>query len=99
MDLRDFHNRLRIMISIDRHELEAAGVIAHGDHNAWGTFHRDPFRWLIRCDDESAAKLWALIERRAGVTPAAAANKRLIPPPPPPTTITKGGMPRFGGDL
>ena len=30
MDLRDFHNRLRIMIGIDRDELEAAGVIVRG---------------------------------------------------------------------
>lgn len=87
--LRDFHNRLRILISIDRHELVAAGVIPGGDHNAWGTFHRDPFRWLIRCDDASAEKLWALIERRAGVAPAA---RRFVPPPPPPQTITKGGF-------
>lgn len=73
MDLCGFHNRLRIMISIDRDELESAGVIARGDHNAWGTFHRDPYRWLIRCDDESAAKLWTIIERRATATLAGAA--------------------------
>jgi hypothetical protein len=92
MDLRGFHNRLRIMIGIDRHELEAAGVIAQGDHNAWGTFHRDPYRWLIRCDDETAKKLWAVIERRAGTPPVASAPKRMVPPPPPPTTISKGGF-------
>lgn len=84
MDLRGFHNRLRVMISIDRDELEAAGVIARGDHNAWGTFQRDPFRWLIRADDETADKLWSVIERRAS-------------PPPEPATFENGRLPRLGG--
>ncbi|HQS14975.1 hypothetical protein [Reyranella sp.] len=64
MTFAEFHNALRILTSIDRHELEAAGVIKAGDHNAWGTFTRDPFRWFIRADDASAAKLWGIIERR-----------------------------------
>ncbi len=88
-DLRDFHNRLRILIGIDRDELVAAGVIPQGDHNSWGTFRRDPLRWLIRADDATAEKLWTLIERRAGGTPA---PKRAVPPPPTPTTISKSGI-------
>jgi hypothetical protein len=62
--MADFHNMLRIMTSLDAHDLEAAGVIQRGDHNAWGTFRRDPFRWFIRADDETARKLWTVIERR-----------------------------------
>ncbi len=96
MDLRGFHNWLRILISIDRHELEAAGVISTGDHNAWGTFHRDPFRWLIRADDASAEKLWLLIERRAGAAPTGAPRRAV--PPLAPTTVQKSGTPHiFGG--
>jgi hypothetical protein len=88
MELRAFHNRLRIMIGIDRDELERAGVIARGDHNAWGTFTRDPFRWLIRCDDATAEKLWALIERRAAPSRPSA-----------PTTIQTAVAPGLRGSI
>lgn len=64
MNFADFHNGLRILLSIDRHELEAAGVIKINDHNAWGEFRRDPFRWFIRADDIAAPKLWAIVQRR-----------------------------------
>lgn len=64
MTFAEFHNALRILMSIDRHELEAAGVIKARDHNAWGEFRRDPFRWFIRADDADAPKIWAIIERR-----------------------------------
>lgn len=65
MTFADFHNGLRILTGIDRHELEAAGVIKANDHNAWGEFRRDPFRWFVRADDATASKLWTIIERRA----------------------------------
>lgn len=65
-DMRRMHNQLRILMSIDRHELEAVGIIAAGDHNAWGTFVRDPFRWVIRADDVTVAKVWTIIKRRGG---------------------------------
>lgn len=65
VDLYDFHNRLRIMIGIDRHELVDAGVISANDVNAWGTFHRDPYRFFIHADDATAEKIWTVIERRA----------------------------------
>lgn len=64
MTLREFHNALRVLLNIDRDELERAGIIGHADHNAWGTFKRDPYRFLIRADDETAEKLWRLIEAR-----------------------------------
>ncbi len=61
-----FHNALRILTSLDKHELIEAGVIDHSesDHSKWIAFRDDPFRWFIRADDESATKLWGLIERR-----------------------------------
>ena len=67
MDLSDFHNRLRIMIGIDMSELVNAGVIRANEFERWYEFRDNPFHWLIRTDDESAAKLWVLIERRAVV--------------------------------
>lgn len=64
-DLHDFHNRLRIMIGIDRHELVASGALSANDVDAWGTFQRDPYRFFIRADDSTAEKIWSVIERRA----------------------------------
>lgn len=64
MKFAEFHNGLRILMNIDRDELVTAGIIPHADRNKWGEFRRDPFRWLIRADDKSAAKLWAIVEKR-----------------------------------
>lgn len=64
MNRAEFSNALRIMTSLDRHELEDAGILPKGDHNAWGTFRRDPFRWFIRADDAAASKLFILICQR-----------------------------------
>lgn len=65
MTFAEFHNALRIMASIDMHELVEAGVIVHGDVNAWGTFRRDPFRFFIRAADDDAQRIYAIIKRRA----------------------------------
>ena len=62
--MAEFHNMLRIMVNLDRPDLEAAGIIPRGDHNAWGSFRRDPFRWFIRADDQTARKLFTLIQNR-----------------------------------
>ncbi len=64
MTFAEFHNGLRILLNIDRDELEAAGVIQHGDRRAWGEFRTDPFRWFIRASDERADKLWTLMKER-----------------------------------
>lgn len=63
--LDDFHNRLRIMVGIDMHELVEAGAIAANDRNAWESFRLDPYRFFIRADDDTALKIWSVIERRA----------------------------------
>jgi len=64
MTLDEFHNGLRILLNIDMHELEAAGIIRNGDRNAWGTFTRDPYRYFIRADDPTAEKLWTIMQKR-----------------------------------
>lgn len=64
MTLAEFHNGLRILLNLDRHVLVQAGVLPHGDHNAWGTFTRDPYRFFIRADDATAEKLWTLMQTR-----------------------------------
>ena len=63
--LHDFHNRLRILVGIDQHELVDAGAVRPDDLNAWESFSRDPYRFFIRADGETAAAIWAVIERRA----------------------------------
>lgn len=65
MDLRDFHNRLRVLRSIDMHELEQAGVIEKDDHAEWNRFNKDPFDWFIRAGDQRLEALWPLVEQRA----------------------------------
>lgn len=65
MDLWEFHNRLRVLRSIDMGELEEAGVIARGDFEAWKKFDKDPFEWFIRAGDQQLEKLWVVVEQRA----------------------------------
>jgi hypothetical protein len=56
-DLRRFHNSLRILRNIDQHE---TGFTA----GQWFAFNADPYGFFIRADDETAEKLWRLIEAR-----------------------------------
>lgn len=62
MQFAEFHNALRIMHSIDLHEIHDAGI----EMNAadWSAFQVSPARWLIRASDNDAEKLWTIIERR-----------------------------------
>ena len=71
MNEKQFHNALRIIRSIDEHELRIAGVI---DEN-WGTpeassrnqissFMLDPYGEVLRMPRDNFTKLWALIESR-----------------------------------
>ncbi|TXH51334.1 MAG: hypothetical protein E6Q97_18745 [Desulfurellales bacterium] len=65
--LRRFHNAMRILLNLDRDEIETEGVINMLDAAAdakWERFRTDPFRFFIACDDATAEKLWAMIEKR-----------------------------------
>ena len=80
MTIEQFHNALRVLTSIDRHELEAVGLInvpqgrnvypgcMDEPNKTWDRFQADPFRFFIRCDDEKAAKIWSIIEKRTRKT-------------------------------
>ena len=63
-ELRIFHNRLRILTSIDKHELVEAGVLADDDTLRWKEFQKDPYRVFVRCNDETCTKLFGIIQRR-----------------------------------
>jgi len=58
-DQHTFINRLRILMSLDRHELEPDLT-----WEQWRRFRTDPFRFLIRADDPTADAIWHAIVKR-----------------------------------
>jgi hypothetical protein len=63
-DLHRFLNALRIMYSIDRHELVEAGVFEADNDKQWNRFTADPLLWLIKAEDHQAIAVWGIIEAR-----------------------------------
>lgn len=61
-DLNCFHNSLRILASIDRHELADAGLML--DDAEWSRFASNPWAWLIRAGDEDMRAVWSIIQAR-----------------------------------
>ena len=61
-EMHRFHNALRIMVNIERHELADGGLVLSPE--GWWAFQSDPYRWFIRASDADAVKVWALIESR-----------------------------------
>ena len=59
MTLREFHNGLRLLRSIDFHEIEYAMT-----REQWPSFRADPYKFFIICDDDTAAAIWAVMEAR-----------------------------------
>lgn len=73
MTLAEFHNGLRILTNLDFSDLVKAGVLtddADGD-SEWEDFRDNPWKWMIRADDDEAAKLWALMVKRGAIKEAA----------------------------
>lgn len=64
MTFREFRNGLCILRSIDMHELVEAGVLEPNRDSRWLDFQSDPHEFLLRADDSTTAKLWALMQRR-----------------------------------
>lgn len=61
MTLADFHNGLRILTSIDRDEIEAAGALLTDPE--WIAF-RNPYRFFIHTDDKTRAIIWKVMTER-----------------------------------
>ena len=59
----DFHNRLRILKSIDRSELAAVDVYL--SDLEWAQVVVDPFTFFIRCGDFIADAIWTILEARS----------------------------------
>jgi hypothetical protein len=55
----EFHNALRILISLDAHEL--------GYPPWWDNFCEDPFVFLIRAQDETVDRIWEAMVKRGAV--------------------------------
>lgn len=64
MELREFHNGLRVLAGLDMSELVAGGVIEADDEAEWKAFREHPWKWLITADDDRAVKLWAVMKGR-----------------------------------
>ena len=62
MTFEKFHNALRIMRSIDLHEIEVSGIDIESFN--WPSFREDPYTWFIRSSDKDAVAVWKIIEAR-----------------------------------
>ncbi len=65
MDRHAFENRLKILRGIDMHELRDGGFPL--EPSQFRRFRDDPYAWMLRLDDESAEKLWRVVEGRADI--------------------------------
>lgn len=65
MDLHQFLNRVRTLHCLDFHDLVEGGAFTRDDER-WGAFRSNPAEFMIRADDETAAKIWAVAEKRSG---------------------------------
>jgi hypothetical protein len=59
MTQHEFSNALRILISVDHHEVPFL------DKASWEKFRDDPFRFMMRANDNMADAVWAVVEKRA----------------------------------
>jgi hypothetical protein len=66
MTAHEFVNACRILMNLDKHVLEEAGVLKPGQvgGSCWERLNRDPFMFLLKLDDDRLERLWTLIEAR-----------------------------------
>jgi hypothetical protein len=57
---RAFHNALRILRSLDYHEVS----FLNDDDHSWAAFYKDPYEFFITTSDSNASLIWAAIQRR-----------------------------------
>jgi hypothetical protein len=58
--LRAFHNALRILNSLDYHDVS---FLTH-DKQGWLSFRDNPYTFFITTSDANAARIWAAIQKR-----------------------------------
>lgn len=64
-DAATFFNRLKILRSLDRHELVEAGCLNLAP-DSWKYFRADPLLGIIQMSDAQRAALFQLIQKRGG---------------------------------
>ena len=64
MNLEDFRQGLRALMTLDFEVLVEAGIFAEWQADDWQTFRRDPFRSFFYADEETTDKIWNLIQSR-----------------------------------
>lgn len=66
MNARTFVNACRIIMNLDKHVLEAAGVLNPGQVGGsdWDRLNRDPFMFLLKLPEDRLERLWTLIVSR-----------------------------------
>ncbi len=64
MKLPDFQLMIRVLHSIDSDQLDDVFGDAHESRGEFAKFRENPPRYLIRCDDEKAAAIWAVARKR-----------------------------------
>jgi hypothetical protein len=62
MTFDEFHNALRILLSIDQHELVEVGIEI--DDAEWIKFRDDPLRYFVKAHDDAATRIWSIIGKR-----------------------------------
>jgi len=60
MELREFHNALRILLNLDRDEIENDRAEPMTDAQ-WEDFRSNPFLFFIKCDDHMCQQIWTRI--------------------------------------
>lgn len=59
MTFSEFHNGLRLLRSIDAHEI--------GNPVWWRVFRDDPYKFFILCNDRQAQTIWNAMVKRGAV--------------------------------
>ena len=74
LSLPVFRSMLRVLTSIDRHEVEDA----FESDEEWVGFRDHPWKWLIQTDDRKAGIFWKIIMKRNHVCMT---EEKLVPCP------------------
>lgn len=61
-DLHRFINALKILRSIDLHEMTEAGIVL--SDGQWRFFCDAPDRWMMKASDADAERVWAIVQAR-----------------------------------
>lgn len=62
MQLNDFLSKVRKLHCLDFYDLVQGGAMDQNDPR-WGTFRSDPVGFLLRADDLTAERIWAVASK------------------------------------